>query len=322
MELKYLFLWAVIPIFMVACGGSSSHSPSLLSASASSSTNSVLSSNSSLSGSVVSFVSSSAVSSFPMTTNSACAGENIFCDDFDGEALDAVKWKRGDFKLAGNTLLPDNINVESYSDNGTHIGVAKITIFGDLHVSAKRRSGLLITKNLYGGGRYEVRMKPLPGPYGASTIANYYDSNDEEPHPSSRQYTAIQFMMPAHIESAQDLPEWTNWKQKINLDRRNNASDGIYTITNSPSVNPFDGNFHVFRWDWYDGINGSLQIAWYIDDIHLLTVQTSIPHHSAPLWVGIWAPSGAAGTLYDWPGFDYNFDTLYLYVDWIRISSI
>ena len=170
------------------------------------------------------------------------------------------------------------------------------------------------SKNLLGGGRYEVRMKNLPGPNGCSCIWNYYDSENEASPPATRVYTEIDIEMPAHEASA---PAWATWKKILGLNTWSHTdADADATYINYPSttVNPFDGQFHVYRFDWYDSINGNLRIDWYVDNILQSTTTQHVSDHPAILWIGNWpAP---------WSGMDYNFDTVHMYIDWVRVSAL
>jgi len=204
--------------------------------------------------------------------------------------------------------------LESYDDNGTNINVVKAAIYGDLHPGAKRQGGLIITKSQFAGGRYEVRMKTLPGANGCSCIWNYYDSLNEDSPPTTRVYTEIDIEMPAHVQT---VPAWFSWQKTLGFNTWSHTdkdADAMYINYLSNTVNPFDGSFHVFRWDWFDGSNGNFRIDWYVDNILQVTTTQHVSDHAAQLWVGNWpAP---------WPGMDYNFDTLFLYIDWVKISSL
>ncbi len=251
----------------------------------------------------------------PAVAAGPCSGTYILCDDFTGTAIDASRWKIGDVNIAQkHPVRPENISLSTYDDNGSKITVVDAKIYGDLHKPNQRQGGLLITRQLLGGGRYEVRMKTLPGPNGCSCIWNYYDSLNEEHPPATRVYTEIDIEMPAHVNP---VPAWATWRKTLGLNtwsHTDSDADATYINPVSPTVNPFDGNFHVFRWDWYDGTNGSPRIDWYVDNILQATTSLHVSSHPAQLWIGNWpAP---------WPGMDYNFDTLHMYIDWVRVSKL
>jgi hypothetical protein len=243
-----------------------------------------------------------------------CAGDYMLCDDFNEPTIDTRKWVIGNTNIAEKyPVRPENVSLGTHADNGIRLTVVDASIYGDLHAGPHRQGGLLSTAHAYGAGRYEVRMKPLPGPHGCSCIWNYYDSL-YEPHPTDRRvYTEIDIEMPAHLDQP---PDWATWRKTLSFNSWNpRGPDATYTAINwlSKTVDPFDGKFHVFRWDW-DTRQGQRRIDWYVDGV----LQTSTVEHvslrEAPLWVGNWpAP---------WAGMDYAFDTMHLYIDWVRISAL
>lgn len=244
-----------------------------------------------------------------------CAGTWLLCDDFSAATIDTGKWIVGDTDIAGQyPVRPGNVSLASYNDKGTPTSVVDTRIYGDLHAGPHRQGGLLITKKKYGGGRYEARMKVLPGPNGCSCMWNYFDSDNEPDPPAKRIYTEIDIEMPAHMGTP---PAWSTWQRTLGFNTWSHSdkdSDATYIQWLSQTVDPFDGAFHVFRWDWRDGRNGSAKIDWYVDDILQTSTTKHVGSHSAQLWIGNWpAP---------WPGMDYAFDTQHLYIDWVRISAL
>lgn len=258
-------------------------------------------------------VSSSAASS--VAAGSPCAGTYILCDDFNGASINTNIWKVGNTNIANQyPVRPANIALTTVNDNGTTITVVDSMAFGDAHPAGIRQGGVLISKNKLGGGRYEVRMKNLPGPYGCSCIWNYYDSENEANPPATRIYTEIDIEMPSHEKT---VKPWNTWKRILGLNTWSHTdSDDDATYINHPSttVDPFDGQFHVYRWDWYDGGNGNLRIDWYVDNILQATTTQHVSDHPAELWVGNWpAP---------WAGMTYSHNIEHLYIDWVRVSAL
>src|SRR5262249_8637078 len=140
-----------------------------------------------------------------------CAGAFLLCDDFDGAAIDTPKWIVRDTLIARQPVRPENVHiVAATDDDGARISVVDAEIFGDLH-TPMRQGGLLITQKQYGGGRYEARMKSLPGPNGCTCMWNYYDSLNEPNPPTTRHYTQIDHQKPPHNPSP---PAWSS-RQRI-----------------------------------------------------------------------------------------------------------
>ncbi|MEN0037585.1 MAG: glycoside hydrolase family 16 protein [Cellvibrio sp.] len=321
--MKYLYLpvCVVSVAVLTACGssgGGSSGKSTVSSASSKvSSSLPVVSSaaSSTLSSAISSASVSSATTSSVAATAGTCVGNYILCDDFDGAAIDTAKWTIANENIGNKyPIRPQNIALTTVEDKGSTITVVDSMTFGDLHPTQKRQGGLLKSKNLIGGGRYEIRMKNLPGPYGCSCFWIYYDSDDHANPPAKRIYTEIDIEMPANVKPA---PAWDTAKTILGFNtwsRTERDEDATYINHSSTTVNPFDGEFHVYRFDWYDGKNGNVRIDWYVDDILQATTTEHVNGDPAILYAGAWpAP---------WPVMNYNFHTEHLYIDWIRVSPL
>ena len=244
----------------------------------------------------------------------ACAGTYIFCDDFNGPSIDTAQWIRGGADIASqHKVRPGNLVLTTVNDNGTDITVVDARMYGDKHWGAPRQGGVLVSKQRYGGGRYEARIRNLPGPSGCSCFWNYYDSSREQGHSRTRVYTEIDIEMPAHVATS---TPGSIWRHTIGLTTGSNSdadADATY-IQHVSTIDPFDGQFHIYRWDWYDGINGFRKIDWYVDGILQASTTQHVSDAPARIWVGTWpAP---------WPGMVYNFDVQHMYIDWVRIAAL
>jgi Glycosyl hydrolases family 16 len=243
----------------------------------------------------------------------ACAGTYLLCDDFNGTRIDTSKWTVGDVNIANKyPVRPQNIRLTTVKDQGQTITVVDAQSFGDLH-AMPRQGGVLISNQRYGGGRYEVRMKNLRGPYGCSCVWNYYDSENEPDPPPVRVYTEIDIEMPAHMATP---PAWAEWRHILGLNTWSHTdqdADATY-INHTSTINPFDGQFHVYRWDWRDGSHGKRRIDWYVDGLLQASTTQHVSDAPAQLWAGTWpAP---------WAGMNYHFKVKHLYIDWVRISAL
>jgi hypothetical protein len=243
-----------------------------------------------------------------------CTGTYIFCDDFNGSTIDTTKWTKANLNIANQyPVRPGNLALTTVNDNGTTITVVNAKMFGDNHAAAPRQGGVLITKNRYGGGRYEVRMKNLPDRNGCSCVWNYYDSLNEANPPATRIYTEIDIEMPAHMATP---PTWAQYRYIVGLNtwsHTDSDADATY-INHTSTINPFDAQFHVFRFDWRDGNNGTRKIDWYIDGQLQASTTQHVSDAPAQLWVGVWpAP---------WNGMLYNFNTKNAYIDWVKITAL
>lgn len=243
-----------------------------------------------------------------------CAGSYILCDDFAGSAIDTNRWTVANVDIANRyPVRRANIVLTTVDDNGTTITVVDAKSFGDAHSAAPRQGGVLVTKLRYGGGRYEARMKNLPGANGCSCFWNYYDSRTEADPPPTRVYTEIDMEMPAHLASP---PAWAAWRKTLGFNswsRTDADADATY-IQHVSAIDPFDGQFHIFRFDWHDGTDGSRKIDWYVDGVLQASTAAHVSDAPAQLWVGNWPAF--------WPGMDYNFNVRHQYIDWVRISAL
>lgn len=254
-------------------------------------------------------------SGYASAQTNPCTGNYILCDDFNGSTLNASKWRAGNTNIAQQyKVRPANIRLMTINDNGTNITVVNAQAWGDQNTVAQRQGGVIITKNRYGGGRYEVRMKNLPGPHGCSCIWNYYDSLNENNPPATRVYTEIDIEMPAHIKPV--APAWAQWRRTFGFNTWSNtdADEDATYINHLSTIDPFDGQFHIYRFDWRSNPSGSRRIDWYVDNVLQASTTQHVSRAPAQLWVGNWpAP---------WAGMTYNFNVMHQYIDWVRISAL
>ncbi|MEY9863535.1 hypothetical protein ABH935_009188 [Catenulispora sp. GAS73] len=264
------------------------------------------------------------------------AGTVLFYDDFNGTSIDTTKWFPGLHQVStsssDNGVIPENLSVHTVDDNGTSIGVLDAVANGDQYDDSQpgavkgvhkiagctpigdpscytrlntgqRTGGLVWTNQRFGPARYEIRMKNLPLNGGCSCIWNYYENGSD--------YTEIDSEMPAHGNGTGS--DWSNWAG-FNTYTAPDDAHATYMNTNLGAAQN-DGNFHTYRWDWYDGTegNGAKRIEFYVDGVLKATSTTNIPTLPAQLWVGNWpAP---------WSG-NFAYASQHQYIDWVKITSL
>jgi beta-glucanase (GH16 family) len=163
-----------------------------------------------------------------------------------------------------------------------------------------RVGGLVWTKERFGGGRYEVRMKNLPLSGGCSCIWTYYQAKGE--------YSEIDIEMPANGKA--NLASWSRWAGlNTYYPTENNLNERRMDLGTSQN----DGRFHIYRWDWFDGTNGEPRVDFYLDGKFVYSSTKNVPRAPAQLWVGNWPAV--------WSG-DFKYDIQHLYVDWVKITAI
>jgi len=254
-------------------------------------------------------------------------GKVLFFDDFDGPDLDIAKWVPGLHVWGRNNrgVVPENLSLRRLDDEGKTITVLDTEAHGDLYhgpvkgieaaggpyemgdprryrrtQDGSRAGGLVWTRQRWGGGRYEVRMRNLPQPGGCSCVWNYYQAGTD--------YTEIDIEMPANGKAFG--PDWSRWAglntyypDETQINERHQDLGGPQN----------DGRFHIYRWDWFDGTNGKPRVDFYLDGRLMFTSTKNVPRLPAQLWVGNWpAP---------WSG-DFRYSVQHLYVDWVKITEI
>jgi len=76
--------------------------------------------------------------------------------------------------------------------------------------------------------------------------------------------------------------------------------------------NQADGAYHLYRFEWHAGGNKEQpRVEWYYDNKLIHASFEHIPNHAGNYWIGIWFPSWIKKA---------DFDTDYLYVDWVKIT--
>jgi hypothetical protein len=255
------------------------------------------------------------------------SGRVLFFDDFDGPSLDTARWVAGLHVWGRNNrgVVPENLSLKKLEDQGKTVTVLDTEAHGDLYrgpvkgveaapghfdtgdPSRYRRiddgtrvGGLVWTKQRWGGGRYEIRMKNLPESGGCSCIWNYYEGRGD--------YTEIDIEMPANGKAAG--ADWSHW---AGLNTYYPDDTKINERHQDLGAAQNDGNFHIYRWDWFDGTNGPPRVDFYLDGKFLFSSTRNVPRSPAQLWVGNWpAP---------WSG-DFQYAVQHLYVDWVKITEI
>jgi hypothetical protein len=257
----------------------------------------------------------------------AVSGRILFFDDFNGPSLDTAKWVPGLHVWGKNNrgVVPENLSLKEVRDQDRMITVLDTEAHGDLyrgpvkglevvggafHAGDPRRyrrtddgrrvGGLVWTVQRWGAGRYEIRMKNLPESGGCSCIWNYYQGRDD--------YTEIDIEMPANGKASG--ADWSHWAG-LNTYYPDETKENARHVDLGAAQN--DGDFHIYRWDWFDGTNGPPKVDFYLDGKFLYSSTNNVPRSPAQLWVGNWpAP---------WSG-SFQYAVQHLYVDWVRITEI
>ena len=233
----------------------------------------------------------------------------VFFDDFKGKKLDTKLWKIADRKWGEHPkqgthggVVPDNVFIKD--------GVLVISALGEEykgpikgHGQNTKIGGVIHTKKKFASGSFEVRAKICPKPGALSAFWTYYYENDNYNH-------EIDFEFPGHNQppfAPKDSDhEWglmSNWR---------GVSDSLHVTADKYFGNHTDGQYHLYRFEWHTGNEVEKpRVEWYYDNKLMQQSYTHIPTHASEFWLGIWFPGWIKKA---------DFDTDYMYVDWVKIT--
>ena len=172
------------------------------------------------------------------------------------------------------------------------------------HGQKHRVGGALLSKKRYASGRYEIRAKICPQKGVLSAFWTYYHLHDSVNH-------EIDFEFPGKIghpgtqsNSPLDWGILTNWR---------GTSPKEHRSVNKYFGDQTDGNYHLYRFDWHTGsATERPRVEWYYDNKLIHTSYEAVPTRAARLWLGLWFPC--------WIG-PADFESDFMYIDWVKISS-
>ncbi|SMG52431.1 Glycosyl hydrolases family 16 [Arenibacter troitsensis] len=233
----------------------------------------------------------------------------VFFDDFNEPKINADYWKILNTKWGENPskgthggVVPDNV----YVQNGNLVIRALGDYYrGDVkgHGQNTKVGGVIATKEKFASGSYEVRAKICPQSGALSAFWTYYYENEDYNH-------EIDFEFPGrnqHPYKPEDSDlTWglfSNWR---------GVGDDLHRTADKYLGNQIDGEFHLYRFEWYAGTKTQKpKIEWYYDNKLIHRSHEQIPDHPSEFFVGIWFP---------WWISEANFDTDYMYIDWVKIT--
>jgi hypothetical protein len=230
------------------------------------------------------------------TESTETAGE---FDDLEGRIPEPTEHLLDNFKQG---IDPNkwNISVRNWStqvSNGqkaenigyTKEGLLVLKAKGALYPSETERltGAVLISKDKYGPGSYEIAMKVVPRLGVCNAIWTFYYENENINH-------EIDIELPGH-KSYENVTN-TNW-----------VGETVYTSKVTETLSPAnDGKWHKYRFEWS---TNPKQVKYYVDDVLTNTITTDVPEYQGHLWVGVWFPN-------QWTGVP-DFEEDYMLVDWI-----
>lgn len=238
--------------------------------------------------------------------NTSYAMGQLFFDDFNGK-MARKKWRIADRKwgerhavISHGGVVPQNVLVR----NGNLVLAANgDTYAGNVkgHGQNRRVGAALFTRKKFGAARYEIKAKICPQPGVLSAFWTFFYEGESANH-------EIDFEIPGRSPDNERDMRWGTLSNWTGLSEKEHQS------VNKFFGDQIDGEYHVYRIDWYTGIPGETpRVEWYFDNRLLHTSYQAIPSKPSRLWIGLWFPW--------WLG-NADFNTDYMYIDWVKISSL
>ena len=232
---------------------------------------------------------------------------STFYDDF-GSGISNTDWglNNSSWGQGNNGQKPANVsyttNAGVVSANGATGGIVQLRGTGDYqYTSSNRRTGsVIITRDTFGPGRYEVRMKAFPRIGACTAMWTYYSSGSTV---ETNKYSEIDIEIPGRIDMNNTM--YTTYSMYINdttMDQTSQTKGSMFPNN--------DGEWHVYAFEWR---TDPMRVDWYVDGLHVATSKTSVPEYFARFWVGHWYPLGWTGTP--------DFDEGYMFIDYVKIQS-
>jgi beta-glucanase (GH16 family) len=246
--------------------------------------------------------------------NKAPIVKEVFFDDF-SQGIRSNVWralnehwksqKNNGYSQDNCMYTTDSNQVSAHGATG---GLVVICSNGDFaaDVGQKRQGGGIVTKQLFGPGKYEVRMKVVPRVGQCSAIWTYF--NNWADSIEALKYSEIDLETPY----GGDYRHWTGttYEKYFDTDNKICSSQAVDTIPLN------DGQWHVMSFEWRtDEENGDCGVIWYFNGKKVLRINEAVPKYTATFWVASLFQDAIA-----WLG-DPLFEKAYMYIDWVRITQ-
>lgn len=242
--------------------------------------------------------------------------DNIFYDDFDSGlnystwAISERKWgneynsgvrhenvfynsedKTMTFRALGEYYSKDefyNDNEDAFTSNGTYTG------------------GVLVSREEFGPGRYEVKMR-LANAQGICSAFWLYGMDEEK-------YTEIDIEFPNYYYDSTYYANRYRFDQMI-CSTYDGPNEETQKTSEAATLAAYmnDNEYHEYAFEWYR-TSEFQAIRWYVDGHYVKSLYTHIPNYTARLWVGCWVPNN------QWFCGEAKFDEAYMDVDWVKYT--
>lgn len=219
--------------------------------------------------------------------------EKEFFDDFTDRDYSASAWTVSNKRWGSgfnNGVKASNVN---YTEDGILVLQANGDYYsGELGENGKRSGAAIVSNQVFGPGRFEVRMKVLPR-FGATSAIWTFFYGDADGQKDLNQEIDIE------LNVGNDFTEVWNTSWHTTKSKATSKYDS-HTINN-------DGNWHTYVIEWHTNPE---RIDYYIDDELTCSSSSLVPWCAGRLWIGCWFPEAWAG--------EPDFETDYMLVDYVR----
>jgi len=255
-------------------------------------------------------------------------------DDF-STGIDPDRWLIADKAWGGDNggVVPANVDV---ADGIVHLSAHGDDYTGDVvgHGGRTSRVGaVIVTRDYYASGRYEVRAR-VPQVLGAASAFwsfHYIEYSPTQPEywtePNRIRNSEIDWEFPtARDDGSPNDPVTFDHARANTWGGQFGGEGGNESLRPDIGELVADGEFHTYTYDWWAGGGGvAPYVAWSIDGVEVARYtgesfgQDNVPHRASRFWIGIWFPASGYRDQVGWAG-DPDFDTTSLDIDWVRIT--
>ena len=226
--------------------------------------------------------------------HNGCLKENV-------QLMDSYDGKEG--------VLALRATADSYSYHDPELtSKFKYKYNGSDNIDSTRSAACLVTPEIYGPGRFEVVMKPLPFDGTVSALWTFQWAGG-----GTEQNEIDIEIVSGGAEGDYALIWYTSWTAK-----NSTVSEHVQLAEVGLDYFLNDGQWHKFTFDWYTDFDhsGDKRIDWFIDEkcIYSLAgedkdIQNKISDHPGSIWLGCWLSGWSSKYNYR------NWDTAYMFVD-------
>jgi beta-glucanase (GH16 family) len=253
------------------------------------------------------------------------AGTGGLFDDFTGQHLDPLKWyvveknwggKDGTIDYNGG-VVAENVHVQNgrlhlrATGNQYDGPLRGINRDGSRRADGKRTGSAIATRDYFGPGRYEVRMRIIPH---LGVVSAMWTLHHQEALDTGIVNHEIDIELPGRANdnapAGFDYALMNTWIGE----RQHQHTTRYVPLSVGPLSTGMDDNqFHVYRFDWHaETFISAGKVLFYIDDRLQTTIDTHVPFYRSRFYIGAWFPK-------HWAGIP-DFDRAAIEIDWVRIT--